>query len=168
VRALFGVSRSWHYYQKPSEEHKAREDVALRDAIELLVLEFPGYGYRRVTEASRRRGRTINHKKVPRVMRKGALGCRLKRRFKPTTDSSHSLKRYPNLIKDATLSGPDRGWVAGITYVRPPTSSRYLAAIVDAYSRYRVGRHLSRWIDTPLTLAALERALDSRRAAAGL
>ncbi|MCA1837705.1 MAG: IS3 family transposase [Actinobacteria bacterium] len=112
---LFLVSRSW-YYQKPSEEQKARESVALRDAIELIVLEFSGYAYRRVTEALRREGWTINHKKVLRVMRKEALLCQLKRRFKPTTDSLHSLKRYPNLIKDATLSGPDQGWVADITH----------------------------------------------------
>ncbi|MCA1837706.1 MAG: DDE-type integrase/transposase/recombinase, partial [Actinobacteria bacterium] len=43
-----------------------------------------------------------------------------------------------------------------------------MAAIVDAYSRYCVGWHLSRGIETSLTLAALERALDSRRPAAGL
>jgi putative transposase len=38
---LFSVSRSW-YYQKPSPRHKAERDVALRDAIERMVLEFPG------------------------------------------------------------------------------------------------------------------------------
>jgi len=42
---LFGVSRSW-YYEKPTKaERQAREDVALRDAIEHIVLEFPGYVY---------------------------------------------------------------------------------------------------------------------------
>jgi hypothetical protein len=41
---LFGVSRSW-YYEKPRAEQKASEDVALRDAIEHIVLEFPGYVY---------------------------------------------------------------------------------------------------------------------------
>lgn len=116
----------------------------------------------------KRRGWVVNHKKVLGVMRKESLLCQLKRRFKATTDPSHSLKRCPNLIKDATLDGPDRGWVADITYVRLPTSFCYLAAIVDAYSRYRVGWHLSRWIDTSLTLEALQRALDSRRAVAGL
>src|SRR3712207_5219040 len=41
---LFEVSRSW-YYEKPTKaERQAREDVALRDAIEHIVLEFPGYG----------------------------------------------------------------------------------------------------------------------------
>ncbi len=164
---LFSVSRSW-YYQKPSPQQKAERDVALRDAIERIVLEFPGYGYRRVTEALKRHGWVVNHKKVLQVMRKESLLCQLRRRFKATTDSSNSLKRCPNLIKDATFDGPDQGWVADITYVRLPTSFCYLAAIVDAYSRYCVGWHLSRWIDTSLTLAALERALDSRRPAAGL
>ena len=43
---LMSVSRSW-YYERPSAANKAK-DVELRDAIERIVLEFPGYGYRRV------------------------------------------------------------------------------------------------------------------------
>jgi transposase InsO family protein len=43
-----------------------------------------------------------------------------------------------------------------------------LAAILDAYSRRRVGWHLSSWIDTRLTLSALQMALASRRSAPGL
>ena len=64
---LFRVSRSW-YYQKPKAERQATEEVALRDAIERIVLEFPGYGYRRVTEALKRQGFLVNHKKVLLVM----------------------------------------------------------------------------------------------------
>jgi putative transposase len=135
---LFGVSRSW-YYEKPSSQQKASEDVELRDAIERIVLEFPGYGYRRVTEALKRQGWCINHKKVLRVMRKEALLCQLKKRFRPTTDSAHSFGIYPNLIKDAALDAPDQGWVADITYVRLPTTFCYLASILDDYSRYCVG-----------------------------
>lgn len=44
----------------------------------------------------------------------------------------------------------------------------YLACVLDAHSRRCVGWHLSRVIDTGLTLAALDRALDARRPAAGL
>jgi putative transposase len=164
---LFGVSRSW-YYEKLSSQQKASEDVELRDAIERIVLEFPGYGYRRVTEALKRQGWCINHKKVLRVMRKESLLCQLKKRFRPTTDSAHSFDIYPNLIKDAALDGPDQGWVADITYVRLPSTFCYLASILDDYSRYCVGWSLSRWIDTRLTLQALEMALASRRPGAGL
>ncbi len=165
---LFGVSRSWYYEKPGAAERRAREDVALRDAIERIVLEFPGYGYRRVSEALRREGWTLNHKKVLRVMREESLLCQLKRRFKPTTDSKHSFRRYPNLIKDATLTGPDQGWVADITYVRLPTSFCYLAAIIDDYSRYCVGWSLSKWIDTRLTLESLTMALQTRRPCEGL
>jgi putative transposase len=79
---LFMVSRSW-YYEKRGSEEKAIEDVELRDAIERIVLEFPGYGYRRVTQALRREGWVVNHKKVLRVMREESLLCQLKRRFVP-------------------------------------------------------------------------------------
>ena len=164
---LMGISRSW-YYEHPSAEQKARKDVVLRDAIEQIVLEFPGYGYRRVTAALRRQGWRVNHKRVLRIMRHESLLCQLKRRFKVTTDSAHSFRRYPNLLEDIELQGPDEGWVADITYVRLPSTFCYLAAILDAYSRKCVGWHLSRWIDTRLTLSALQMALWSRQPAAGL
>ena len=104
---LMGVSRSW-YYERPSAEEKARKDVELRDAIERIVLEFPGYGYRRVTAALRREGRSVNHKRVLRIMRQESLLCQIKRRFVPTTDSAHAFGRYPNLIKDMELDGLDQ------------------------------------------------------------
>jgi putative transposase len=164
---LFSVSRSW-YREYPSPEEKATRGVELRDAIERIVLEFPGYGYRRVTKELHRRGWTVNHKRVLRVMRRESLLCQIKRRFKLTTDSVHSFGSYPNLIKDATFDQPDQGWVADITYVRLPTTFCYLASILDDFSRYCVGWRLSRWIDTRLTLSALEMALVSRRPTPGL
>ena len=164
---LFGVSRSW-YYECPSLEEKAAEDVELRNAIERIVLEFPGYGYRRVTKELQRRGWTVNHKRVLRIMREESLLCQLKRRFKATTDSAHSFRSYPNLIKDVEPEGPDRVWLSDITYIRLPTAFCYLAAVLDAYSRYCVGWSLSRWIDTRLTLCALETALWKRLPEPGL
>ena len=61
---LFGVSRSWYYEKHRAAERRAREDVALRDAIERIVLEFLVYGYRRLSEALGREGWTVNLKKV--------------------------------------------------------------------------------------------------------
>ena len=161
---LFSVSRSW-YYECPTPHQRAQRDVELRDAIERIVLQFPGYGYRRVTVALRREGWSVNHKRVLRIMREESLLCQLKRRFMPTTDSAHAFGRYPNLTKDFEIDGLDQVWISDITYVRLPASFCYLAAILDAYSRKCVGWHLSRWIDTRLTLWALEMALTSRRPA---
>ena len=164
---LAGAGRTW-YYTRPSPEEVAARDTALRDAIERLVLDFPGYGYRRVTKALEREGWTVNHKRVLRVMRREALLCQLKRRFVVTSDSAHALRTYPNLLADAVLTAPDQAWVADITYIRLPTAFVYLACTLDAYSRRCVGWHLSRAIDTRLTLAALDRALALRQPAPGL
>ncbi len=167
---LMSLSRSWYYehYERPSAAEKAKKDVGLRDAIERIVLEFPGYGYRRVTAALGREGWSVNHKRVLRIMREESLLCQLKRRFKPTTDSAHAFARYPNLIKDTEIDELDQAWLSDITYVRLPTTFCYLAAILDAYSRKCVGWHLSRFIDTRLTLSALEMALAARRPETGL
>ncbi len=165
--ALAGAGRTW-YYTHPSPDEGAGRDVALRDAIERLVLEFPGYGYRRVTRALQRDGWAVNHKRVLRVMRQEALLCQLKRRFVATTGAAHALRPYPNLLADAALTAPNQAWVADITYVRLPTAFVYLACLLDAWSRRCVGWHLSRAIDTRLALAALDRALASRQPAAGL
>lgn len=164
---LLGVSRSW-YYARPSAEEQAEQDVNLRDAIERVTLEFPGYGYRRVTHALQRDGWSVNHKRVLRVMRQESLLCQLKQRFLVTTDSTHGLPTYPNLLADLALSAPNQAWVADITYVRLPTGFVYLACVLDAYSRRCVGWKLSRQIDTQLTLDALEMALTQRQPAPGL
>jgi transposase InsO family protein len=164
---LFGVGRTW-YYTHPAPEEIASRDVALRDAIEGIILEFPGYGYRRATKALQREGWTVNHKRVLRVMREASLLCQLKRRFVPTTDSRHGRPVYPNLIRELRVNRLDQVWVADITYIRLPTTFVYLACILDACSRRCIGWCLSRSIDTQLTLSALEMALASRHPGPGL
>ena len=135
---LVGAGRTW-YYTRPSPEEVAARDTALRDAIERIVLAFPGYGYRRVTKALERDGWAVNHQRVLRVMRREALLCQLKRRFVVTTDAVHGLRTYPNLLADAALTAPNQAWVADITYIRLPTAFVYLACLLDAYSRRCVG-----------------------------
>jgi len=165
--AAVGVGRTW-WYTRPSPDEVAARDTAVRDAIERIVLAFPGYGYRRVTKTLQRDGWAVNHKRVLRVMRQESLLCQLERRFVRTTDSAHPFRTYPNLLAEMTPSGPDQAWVADLTYIRLPTTFAYLACVLDAWSRRCVGWQLSRDIDTTLTLAALEQAVTTRRPTPGL
>jgi transposase InsO family protein len=164
---LLQVSRSW-YYEKQIRAEEEEADVELRDTIERIILDFPGYGYRRVTHALKRTGWIVNHKRVLRIMREESLLCQLKRHFVYTTDSHHRYPVYPNLIKGMTIEAPDVVWVADLTYIRLPSTFVYLAAILDAYSRKCVGWKLSKRIDTQLALGALEAALTTRHVTAGL
>jgi transposase InsO family protein len=164
--AILDVSRSWYYAARAPTSDEG--EVALRDEIEALVLEFPGYGYRRVTKALQRAGWTVNHKRVLRIMREEALLCQLKQRWVPTTDSRHGLMTYPHLLPQTEVTQVNQVWVADITYIRLPRSFVYLAALLDAYSRKVIGWALSRWIDTTLTLQALDQALATRPVEPGL
>ncbi len=160
------VNRGWFYaaaVQPPNAE-----ETALRDRIEEIVLEFPGYGYRRVTATLRREGWGVNHKRVLRIMREESLLCQLQRRWVPTTDSRHGQERYPNLVKERAVTGLNQLWVADITYVRLPRAFAYLAAILDAFSRKVIGWALSRWLDTTVALQALDQALATREIRPGL
>jgi putative transposase len=166
---LLAVNRG-SYYRHQEAPPPASAEVALRAAIEAVVLEFPAYGYRRVTKALQRDDWLVNHKHVLRIMREESLLCRLRRRWVKTTDSEHGLTVYPNLLKDAgwqKLTRIDEAWVADITYIRLPQGFCYLAAILDGFSRKVVGWELAEEIDGALVLAALRQALAARKPAAG-
>ncbi|MFL5667550.1 MAG: IS3 family transposase [Ktedonobacteraceae bacterium] len=134
---LLQVNRAWYYGRQLAgiEPSQQAEAVALRDAIEQIILDFPGYGYRRVTHALQRAGWKVNHKRVLRIMREESLLCHLKRHFMPTTDSRHHFPIYPNLVTGRTPDAPDIIWVADFSYISLRSEFVYLATILDAYSR---------------------------------
>jgi putative transposase len=163
------LARSSFYYKpQPATTEYLQVQANLRDRIEAICLEFPGYGYRRVTHELARGPWRVNHKKVLRIMRESDLLCRRKPKKVKTTDSKHSFPRYPNLIKGKTVSWLNQVWLADITYIRIRTGFVYLAAILDAYSRKVIGYAISRGLETSLTLAALKMAISRRRPRPGI
>ncbi|SEJ85129.1 Transposase InsO and inactivated derivatives [Deinococcus reticulitermitis] len=163
---LHGVSRSWFYQRQHQEE--VDPDEALVGDIEAVVVEFIGYGYRRVTRELARRGHPANHKRVLRVMREHRLLCRPKRRYRATTNSNHSEARFPNLLPEVLPVRPDQVWQADLTYVRVQQGFVYLACVLDGFTREVVGWSMSKFLDADLPLAALNNALAARCPAPGL
>jgi putative transposase len=155
------VSRAG-WYRREADPEPAECDLKLRDEIQKIALEWPAYGSRRITAELRRRGWTVNRKRVQRLMRADNLLCLRKRKFVATTDSDHALRVYPNLARAMTLTGLDQLWRADITYVRLEVEFVYLAVILDAYSRCILGWELDATLEDSLTLAALRMALSQR------
>ena len=155
-------------YYRARRKPRERNDVALRDAIQRIALEMPGYGSRRITAELRRRGWTINRKRVQRIMREDNLLCLRRVKRMRTTDSSHALTVYPNLVPTLELTGLNQLWVADITYIRLLHEFVYLAVLLDAYSRRCIGWSLGRSLEAELTLEALRMALAKRKVGPGL
>ncbi len=158
------------FYHKPKDKSQGemQKEADLRDKIEVICLEHPRYGYRRVTEQLKREGQWVNHKKVLRLMRESDLLCRVRRRWVKTTDSKHHFPKYPNLTKGMLVGCLNQVWLSDITYIRIRTGFVYLAAILDAFSRKVIGYAVSMSLDTSLTLEALKMAIARRRPGPGV
>ena len=76
------LPRSSYYRADRPQDTKARTEF--RAAVEAVCLDWPAYGYRRVTHELRRRGWHVNHKRVSRMMREEALTVRQVKRFLAT------------------------------------------------------------------------------------
>jgi putative transposase len=156
------VSRSGYSKWQKQPESVPYEDMDLRNQIQEIALEFPGYGYRRVTAELRNRSYNVNHKHVLRLMRQDNLLC-IKKKFRPvTTDSSHGLPIYPNILKNTKIARLNQVWASDITYIELLHEHIYLAVIIDLFSRKCIGWDLSRNMGDQLTLNALARAFKNR------
>ena len=162
------VSRSSLYRFDAEAAPGHDPDMDLRDAIQRIALDMPSYGRRRITAELRRRGWTVNPKRVYRLMREDNLLCVRRRKFMVTTDSNHTRKVYPNLARHMVLTGMDQLWRADITYIRLREEFVFLAVILDAYSRRVIGWALDRTLEDSLTLAALRMTLSRRLVQPGL
>jgi len=162
------LASSSFYYKPKSKTERIEAEADLRDKIESICLEYPRYGYRRVTHELKHRNLPVNHKKVLKIMREIDLLCRVRRRRVKTTDSRHRFPRYPNLIKGMVINRLNQVWLSDITYIRIRTGFVYLAAILDAYSRKVIGYAVSTSLDTALTLEALRMAITRRRPGSGV
>jgi len=162
------VSRPGFYRFDESGHPGPDPDMDLRDAIQRIALEWPSYGRPRVTRELRRRGWTVNPKRVYRLLREDNLLCVRKRKFVVTTDSNHTRRIYPNLAPELILTATDQLWRADITYIRLRDEFVFLAVILDAYSRRVIGWALDRTLEDELTLTALRMALARRVVEPGL
>lgn len=159
---MTGLSRA-SYYRWGQPSVLTPVEMEFRDEIQRIALQFPSYGYRRITAELKRRGLAINHKCVLRLMREDNLLCLRRKRFVATTDSRHNLPVYPNLAREISPQRVNQLWVADITYIRLRTEFVYLAVVLDAFSRRVIGWALGGSLGAELALSAAKMALRQRR-----
>ena len=73
---LLGVNRRSYYkwlQRPPVDSQRVLQDMRLRDELQKISIEFPRYGYRRMTVELHIRGYKVNDKKVLRLMKEDNL-----------------------------------------------------------------------------------------------
>lgn len=123
------------------------------------------YGSPRVHHALLVDGQTVSRNTVARLMRLAKIRAKPQpRSFPCTTDSNHHQPVAENLLeRDFSATGPDRKWLADITYIQTDEGWLYLAGVLDCFSRKIVGWSMSDAMPADLVGDALKMALEHRR-----
>ena len=172
--SVVGVSRGG-YYAWRGRGRSARElrDGELAALIRRVFDDSGGtYGAPRIqAELADDHGVRIGRKRVARLMKDLAIegvSRRRKRRYK-TTIPAMQASVAPDLVRRRfRAAGPNRLWVADITYVPTWQGYLFLACVIDAWSRRVVGWSMRDDLRSELVVDALGMAVSSRRPRPGL
>lgn len=164
-RAL-GVSRSGFYASRSRPiSRRGEENVQLTREIQQVYDDSRGtYGSPRICVELRTDSRRIGRHRIARLMRTAGLSARPRRRWRSTTDSTHSSAIAENVLnREFQVTEPNRVWASDITYVRTHEGWLYLAVVLDLFSRRVVGWSMAGHLRTELVSNALRMALGTRR-----
>ena len=165
VCRTLGVSPSGYYaWRKRPLSPRARADVELTAQIEAVHRDSRGtYGAPRICAELAAQGIHLSRKRVARLMRTAGLRGVSRRKFR-TTVRDGTARPAPDLVaRQFTAAGPDRLWVADITYIPTWAGVLYLAVVLDAWSRRIIGWAMESHLRTELVMAALDMAVAQRR-----
>lgn len=165
------VSRSGYYaWLKRSESQHEKDDRKLLIQIKRAFHKSRRtYGSPRVHRALRRVGVYVSRKRVERLMRENGLQARVMKLYRKGV----GIKRFFTSIENHRLghampTGINQVWVADITYIKVDKRWRFLATVMDLYSRKIISWSLGKNRNTKLTIGVLLRAIKKRQPKAGL
>lgn len=165
------VSRSCYYeWRRGGISQRAAEDEVLGKLLaEELKRSRMTYWTRRLKRILARQGLVVSRRRISRLLSAMGLSCKMKRKYKATTDSRHQLLVAANVLNRAfEASRPGEKYVGDITYIWTLEGWLYLAVVLDLYSRKVVGWSMSHGMKAELVNDALLMAIWRRKPNPGL
>lgn len=162
--ALFGLSKQAYYKRIKHEQQKAISWQPIRASILNMRKSMPRLGTRKLHYMLTKDDIHIGRDHLFDLLRQENMLVPTRKRYVRTTDSSHWMRKYPNLIKDVELIRPEQVWVADITYLNTQADGNlYLHLITDAYSKQIMGYELCSNMNAESTDKAMQMALNNRK-----
>ena len=167
---LYGVSLSGFYaWRDRSPSKRSVEDKRLLEKIEKAYkASRQTYGSPRMHQVLVQEGEVVGRRRVERIMREhGIRACSatLYRRMPGTAKFFNSVESKAHMME---LTAPDQLWVGDITYLKVKGRWRYLATVMDRYSRRLLGWSLGLEKTASLTRRALMNAQRKRKSLSGV
>ena len=165
---LFGVSKQAYYKH---DENRLLQKVAQEKFVVSYIKDVrkkdPGIGGKKLWFMYKREFKDnapLGRDRFEDIVDAYGLKVRQRIRKPRTTDSTHGLPVYPNLVKEFIPLAPNQMWVSDITYIPIWTDDEhyifcYLSLILDAYTEEVVGWHVGETLETEHPIEALMIAL---------
>jgi putative transposase len=165
------VSRSGYYrHIRESNPNKISADFHLISRVKQIHKRSRHkYGSRRMSKQLRAEGYDIGRYRARNLMKKAGVCFSYKKKFKRTTDSSHSMPVAKNLLnRRFDVEKPNTVWCSDISYLWTNEGWLYLAIVIDLHSRKAVGWAIHKHMKVTLAKEALVMAYFRRRPDRGL
>jgi transposase InsO family protein len=167
---LYGVSRSGYYaWRDRPPSKRSIEDASLLNGVRAIHQKSRRtYGSPRVHAELTRQGEAVSRRRVERIMRENGIRSCAWRMARARVGLEQYFTRVECAIHEKPVHRTDQVWVGDITYLKVNDTWRYLATVMDRYSRRIIGWSLGDQKSTPLVSRALSQALRRRQPTRGL
>lgn len=127
--------------------------------LKQIVYEFDKsdqvYGSPKIYHELKKQGVVVSEKRVARLMRENGLRAKKSRIYRSKPGTQRFYTGIPNIIWRQEVTAPNQIWVGDITYLKVNEEWRYLAVVLDLFSRKIIGWALGQRKSASLTMKAL-------------
>ncbi len=160
------VSESgYHAWRKrqPSKTSRRRENLVV-EIKRVHQASRKRYGSPRITKDLNAEGIKVSQPTIAKLMRKEGIRSIIKKKYKVTTDSSHSYSIAENLLnRKFNVEETSRAWVSDLTYIPTKEGWIYLTTVIDLADRKVIGWSLSETMKAcETTISAFKMAIQNR------
>lgn len=164
---LFGISRQAIYQARQRAIKRTIELAKIKPLVQTVRMRMPRLGTRKLYCLLKndfdRMDLKIGRDGLFSYLRSEHMLIKPRKNYTKTTNSKHWLRKYPNLMKEMEVVGPEQAFVSDITYVKSRERTHYLSLVTDAYSRKIMGHHLSDDMSSEHVVKALKLAVKNRK-----
>ena len=168
---LFGKSWQAYYQHKDTLiKERLREEMVVQFVKEIRQVD-PGIGGEKLHYMYRQRfgedyEYMVGRDKMETIISANGLTVRISRKRPRTSDSSHGLPTYPNLVKELVPMRKNQLWVTDITYIPIWINEYeyffcYLSMITDYYTKEIIGWYVEESMEAWCSVECLMQALDA-------
>lgn len=162
---MMNVSKSGYYawLKCPKSKRAIENEIILGKIIYFHKESCETYGSPRIHQDLKDAGIVCSISKVERLMQINGIRAKSIKKFKATTNSSHSYPVSDNIVdRNFNVENKNKVWVSDITYIETAEGWLYLCIVMDLFSRMIIGWSMANHMRADLVCDAFNMACLKR------